>query len=108
MVTKWLKAFRSATAQMSTTTKPMLSTTHAVFRGLQDDVKKIIASLLQTTPPELKQGLLDAHRKLSDYYYKYDESPFYTWAARMFIFLFYDIDLIVVQFSTLGSRIPRA
>ncbi|KAK0454239.1 hATC-domain-containing protein [Desarmillaria tabescens] len=32
-------------------------------------------------PPELKKGLLDAHCKLSDYYYKYDESPFYTWAA---------------------------
>ncbi|KAK0449650.1 uncharacterized protein EV420DRAFT_1646973 [Desarmillaria tabescens] len=68
---------------MSTTTKPMLSTTHAIFRGLQDDVKKIIATLPPTTPPKLKKGLLDAHHKLSDYYYKYDDSPFYTWAALL-------------------------
>ncbi|KAK0437090.1 uncharacterized protein EV420DRAFT_1487276 [Desarmillaria tabescens] len=48
-----------------------------------DDIKKIIATLPMSTPPELKQGLLDAHRKLSNYYYKYDESPFYTWAALL-------------------------
>ncbi len=81
MVTKWLKTFCSATMQMSMTTEPMLSTTHTVFQGLQDDIKKIIATLPMSTPPELKQGLLDAHCKLSDYYYKYDESPFYTQTA---------------------------
>ncbi|KAG2078425.1 hypothetical protein BDR04DRAFT_1086741 [Suillus decipiens] len=38
LVTKWLKAFRSATTQMSTTKCPMLSTTHAIFRGLQESI----------------------------------------------------------------------
>jgi hypothetical protein len=32
----------------------------------------------------LRNGLLEAHRKLSEYYYKFDQSPFYTWAARTF------------------------
>jgi hypothetical protein len=32
-------------------------------------------------PLSIKMGLLDAHEKLSEYYFKYDESPFYTWAA---------------------------
>ncbi|KAK0445079.1 hypothetical protein EV421DRAFT_1684686, partial [Armillaria borealis] len=83
MVMKWLKTFCSATTQMLMTTKPILSTTHTVFQGLQNDIKKIIATLPMSTPLELKQGLLrlDAHHKLSDYYYKYDKSPFYTWAA---------------------------
>ena len=82
MVTSWLKSFRAATTQMSTTKVPMLSTTHAIFRGLQDDIKDIIRNLPATVSPSVKFGLLDAHRKLSDYYHKYDESPFYTWAAR--------------------------
>ncbi|KAK0246132.1 ribonuclease H-like domain-containing protein [Armillaria nabsnona] len=88
MVTKWLKTFHSATTQMSTTTKSMLSTTHTIFRGLQDDIKKIITTLPMSTSSELKQGLLDAHRKLSNYYYKYDKSPFYTWAACMSLSFF--------------------
>jgi len=29
----------------------------------------------------LKKGLLDAHLKLSEYHYRFDQSPFYTWAA---------------------------
>ena len=68
---------------MSTTKVPMLSTVHAVFRGLQDDLKEILRNLPNSVSPHVKRGLTDAHRKLSDYYYKYDESPFYTWAARM-------------------------
>ena len=36
LVYNWLKAFRSATTEMSTTKKPMLSTVHAIFRGLED------------------------------------------------------------------------
>ena len=66
---------------MSATKTPMLSTTHAVFRGLQDDLKSILRDLPLSVPLSIKKGLTDAHRKLSDYYYKYDESPFYTWAA---------------------------
>ena len=82
MVMSWLKSFRAATTQMSTTKVPMLSTTHAIFCGLQDDIKDILRHLPTTVSPSLKYGLIDAHTKLSDYYHKYDESPFYTWAAR--------------------------
>ena len=83
LVTAWLKSFRSATTEMSTTKVPMLSTVHAVFRGLQDDLKEILRNLPNSVSPNVKRGLTDAHQKLSDYYYKYDESPFYTWAACM-------------------------
>lgn len=34
LVTGWLKAFRSATTEMSRTKKPMVSTVHAIFRGV--------------------------------------------------------------------------
>ena len=81
MVTSWLKSFRAATTQMSTTKVPMLSTTHANFCGLQDYTKDIICSLLASVSPSIKFGLIDTHMKLSDYYHKYDKSPFYTWAA---------------------------
>jgi hypothetical protein len=84
LVCGWLLNFREATRQMSTTSKPMLSATHAVFRGLQDAIKSIYANLPSTVPHQLKVGLLNAHQKLSEYYYKYDESPFYTWAACKF------------------------
>ena len=42
LVAGWLKAFRSATTQMSTTKQPMLSTAHAIFRGLQDEVRNAL------------------------------------------------------------------
>ena len=84
LVTSWLKSFRSATTQMSATKTPMLSTTHAIFRGLQSDIQSILRSLPDTTAPELKKGLTDAHLKLSDYYYKFDESPYYLWYAHKF------------------------
>jgi hypothetical protein len=81
-VANWLYAFHSATTDMSTTKMPMLSTTHAIFRGLQVHIQQVFQDLPPEIPPRIKQGLLDAHRKLSDYYYKYDNSPFYIWAAR--------------------------
>ena len=59
----------------------MLSTTHAVFRSLQDELREIIRDLPDSVPPSLKQGLTDAHRKLSDYYYKIDTSPYYLWSS---------------------------
>ena len=83
LVTGWLKSFRSATTQMSTTKRSMVSSTHAIFRGLQDQIKTILSDLPTSTPPQLIQGLTAAHTKLSDYYYKFDESPLYTWAAHM-------------------------
>jgi hypothetical protein len=62
----------------------MLSTTHAIFRGLQDDIKNILRSLPDSVSPKIKLGLTDTHHKLSDYYYKFDASPFYIWAACTF------------------------
>ena len=64
----------------------MLSTTHAVFCGLQEEIRGIIRSLPPSTSPSLKKGLTDAHRKLSDYYHTFDESPFYLWSSRQSIF----------------------
>ncbi|KAJ8089160.1 hypothetical protein PM082_014408 [Marasmius tenuissimus] len=62
----------------------MLSTTHTVFRGLQDTLKDKILSLLTTaTDPRLKEGLIAAHQKLSNYYYKFDQSFYYTWASLL-------------------------
>jgi hypothetical protein len=82
LVAEWLKQFRHATTEMSTTKLPMLSSTHATFRGLQKHLKTVISTLLPNdTAPEIKTGLLDAHRKLSDYYYEFDQSPLYIWAA---------------------------
>jgi hypothetical protein len=81
LVALWLKSFRSATVEMSTTKIPMLSTTHAIFRGLQDDIKDIIHHLPDSISPGIRLGLTEAHCKLSNYYYLYDASPFYTWAA---------------------------
>jgi hypothetical protein len=82
MVTGWLKAFRSATTQMSATKQPMLSTTHAIFRGLQQHLKTIIKELPADADPALKEALVSAHRKLSDYFTKFDQSRYCTWAAR--------------------------
>ncbi|KAJ7314176.1 hypothetical protein DFH08DRAFT_716926 [Mycena albidolilacea] len=84
-VSKWLKAFRSATTEMSTTKLPMLSTTHAIFRGLQHHLKTLISTLPSTADPALKEGLVNAYRKLSDYFTKFDESRYCTWAARKYI-----------------------
>jgi hypothetical protein len=72
---------------MSTTKHSMLSSTHAIFRGLQDQIKAILVDLPSSTSPQLILGLTNAHTKLSDYYYKFDESPLYTWAARKFILM---------------------
>ncbi|KIL54479.1 hypothetical protein M378DRAFT_92477, partial [Amanita muscaria Koide BX008] len=77
----WLHLFREATTQMSSTSSPMLSTTHAIFRGLQDELKAILRSLPNDVAPQIKGALIKAHRKLSDYFYKFDISPYPLWAA---------------------------
>jgi len=84
LVAGWLKAFHSATTQMSRMKQPMLSTIHAIFRGLQDHICSTLAELSDSAPAQLRDGLVDAHQKLSEYYYRSDESPFYTWAASMY------------------------
>jgi hypothetical protein len=81
MVTSWLKSFQVATTKMSAMKTLMLSTMHAIFQGLQDNIKNILRSLPDTVLPNIILGLTDAHRKLSNYYYEFDMSPFYTWAA---------------------------
>jgi len=83
LMASWLKSFRSATMEMSTTMLPMLSTTHTIFRGLQDDIKDILCSLPNSVSPKIKLELTDVHCKLSDYYYQFNALPFYTWAACM-------------------------
>ncbi|KAF8992769.1 hypothetical protein BDQ17DRAFT_1456193 [Cyathus striatus] len=86
IVSTWLVKFHRATTQMLATKQPMLSSTHAVFRGLQDQLKAALCTLPDTSPPQIKKGILNAHRKLSDYYYKFNQSPFYTWAARKYLY----------------------
>ena len=79
----------------------MLSTTHAIFRGLQQDIKDILRKLPNSVSSKIKLGLTDAHRKLSDYYYQYDTSPFYTWAACEWInieaILLCDSDIVLLR-----------
>jgi hypothetical protein len=87
MVTGWLKAFRSATTQMSAKKQSMLSTTHVIFCGLQQHLKTIIKELPTDVDPALKEGLVNAHRKLSDYFTKFDQSRYCTWAACLYICL---------------------
>ncbi|KAJ3517257.1 hypothetical protein NLJ89_g623 [Agrocybe chaxingu] len=82
-VMDWLRSFREATTQMSATKRSMLSTTHAVFRGLQDDIKNILIKLPNDLDPTLKNGLVEAHCKLSDYFTKFDKSNYYHWAALL-------------------------
>jgi hypothetical protein len=65
----------------------MLSSMLAVFRGLQEYIRQIYSKLPVSTSQRIKASLLDAHQKLSDYYYRYDQSPFYTWASRKFNYL---------------------
>ena len=84
-VADWLKMFRSATTQMSSLKgSSILSTTHAIFRGLQEHLRDIIRFLPASAPAKTRSTLLDAYAKLSDYYYQYDQSPFYTWSARKY------------------------
>jgi hypothetical protein len=80
-VAGWLKAFWSATTQMSMMKQSMLSTTHAILHGLQDEVHDDLCSLPDLTSLMIKDGLLAVHQKLSEYYYHFDLSPFYIWAA---------------------------
>jgi hypothetical protein len=61
LVTRWLKSFRSATTQMSTTKHSMLSSTHTILRGLQDDVRNSLATLPDSAPAVLRTGLMKAH-----------------------------------------------
>jgi hypothetical protein len=52
----------------------MLSTTHTIFGGLQQQLKSIISGLPASTDPALKQGLNNAHPKPGNYFIKFDDS----------------------------------
>ncbi|KAJ8495678.1 hypothetical protein ONZ45_g12768 [Pleurotus djamor] len=82
IVAKWLNYFHAASIQMSSTSAPMLSTTLAMFRGLQEHLREILATLPDNAPKVLRDSLVASHLKLSEYYTKIDESPFYTWASH--------------------------
>src|SRR6202522_2481856 len=82
MVSTWLKDFRSATTQMSATKCSMLSSTQAIFRGLQESLQESLRKLPDNVPSPLKQDIVKAHCKLSDYYTKFDVSPYYIWSSR--------------------------
>ncbi|KAJ3004761.1 hypothetical protein NUW54_g4661 [Trametes sanguinea] len=81
IVTQWLRLYRDATTEMSTTKQATLSEVHTVFKGLQDHVRACLRDLPSGAAPALRTGLLAAHQKLSDYYFIYNGSPFYTWAS---------------------------
>ncbi|KAJ3533021.1 hypothetical protein NMY22_g7505 [Coprinellus aureogranulatus] len=83
MVCKWLECFQAATREMSATRTPMLSTTIAIFRGLQQQIKEAIRSLPPSTSPIVRNALVKAHKKLSDYYFRFDTSSYGTWAALL-------------------------
>ena len=85
LVASWLEKFRDATTQMSAICQPMLSHTHAIFHGLQEHLCKSLHNLPSGINLCIWNGLLAAHYKLSKYYYRFDQSPFYIWAARMSI-----------------------
>ncbi len=78
-----IRIFALPPTQMSATNIPMISPSHAIFRGLQDQLKHILQSLPANISPSIHSGILSAHRKLSDYLTKFDESSYYTWAASM-------------------------
>ncbi|KAH8827443.1 ribonuclease H-like domain-containing protein [Flagelloscypha sp. PMI_526] len=85
-VSDWLGSFRAATTQMSSTKKPMLCHTHKVFRSLQKDLRKMIVELPEnddSSTVRLREGLVAAHKKLSDYYFKFDQTPYYHWAVLL-------------------------
>lgn len=82
LVEIWLRNFHAATVQMSATSKLMLSQTFAVLRGLQETLRDTIRTLPTDTPTQLRDALVDSHLKLSEYYSKIDESPYYMWSSR--------------------------
>jgi hypothetical protein len=88
VVERWLRYFRAATHQMSSSKRPTLSSVHAVFRGLQAHLRTCLVELSDDCPTRLKEALVAAHQKLSDYYWRFDEeSPFYLWAASTYLIL---------------------
>ena len=85
LVANWLIAFRDATTSMSTTNTSVLSTTYAQFIMLQDKLRRSIAEIPRGIPQQLKNGLINAHQKLAQYIFMFNQSPYFLWATRVFI-----------------------
>jgi hypothetical protein len=74
LVCCWLKAFCAATTQILTMKRSMLSSTQAIFCRLYESL------LTRLSPHIAKQCTFSSqgfpHQKLSDYYAKFDDSPY--------------------------------
>ncbi|KIJ43942.1 hypothetical protein M422DRAFT_252439 [Sphaerobolus stellatus SS14] len=68
---------------MSATKHSTLSSMHAIFKGLQDHIVKELSKLPNTASDNVCEVLLASHRKLSDYFFKIDESPYPVWASLL-------------------------
>ncbi len=82
LIEKWLRLFREVITRMSRSKSTTLSMVHAVFKTLQYYIQKAFIELPFSGPASLKTGLINAHTKLGDYYYKMDELPYYVWESR--------------------------
>lgn len=91
LITKWLQLYRQATELMSSTKSITISSAHRVLHKLQEHIRNALRSIPDDAPPQLKQGLIRANMKLSDYHVHFDESPFYLWSCRS---CFYYISLM--------------
>jgi hypothetical protein len=78
----------------------VLSSSHAVFCDLQEHLRALLKGLPDDVDPTRKKALTSAHRKLSDYFYKFDQSEYYTWAARKCLLSILKL-LLTFQFSIL-------
>ena len=87
LVESWLWIFCAATTQMLSTSTITLSSVYAVFRTLQDYLLTLLENLPDDAIPGLREGLTKAYCKLSDYYFKIEASPYYIWAASMWIYI---------------------
>ena len=94
-VEKWLDSFREATTLMLVAQAPALSVVLTIFCDIQDDIQAAYRELPLLAPLALKQGVLNAHWKLSNYYYLTDASPYYIWASRK--------SYVPVNFSVISS-----
>jgi hypothetical protein len=88
LICDWLRLFREATEQMSATKHSTLSAAHPIIHSLQKALKTALRKLPDNAPHQLKQGLIKAHIKLSDYHNHFNESPFYLWACCMYFLTF--------------------
>ena len=82
LVAQWLKSFRSATTQLLTRKHNQCSHKHKPFiEVFKNHYVESLRNLPKNTLPQLKLGLLRAHRKLSNYYNEIDNSPSYIWVG---------------------------